>query len=51
MEDYLEELQENEDPVLEGKSVSEILRRKYLPENPSIEDLQKFEFLMSLRWG
>ena len=51
MEEYLECLQEDEDPSLEGKSVSQILRPKYLPESPSAEDLRKFEFLMSLRWG
>lgn len=51
MENYLEDLQEKNDPLLEGRSVREVLAPKYLPENASKDDLELFEFLLSYRWG
>lgn len=51
MEDYLEELKEKEDPILIGKSVSEVLRLKFLPSKPTKDDIALFEFIMSYRWG
>lgn len=39
MENYLEELQENGDARLDGRSVSAVLREKFLPTEPTIEEI------------
>jgi hypothetical protein len=36
---------------LKGKSVSQVLKERFLPCNPTVRDLELFEFLMSYRWG
>ena len=51
MEEYLEELQEEENHALINKSVSAVLRDQFLNcEEPQLTRAE-FEFIMSYRWG
>ena len=51
MESYLSALTSQKHPDLDGKSVAEILRKRFLSQRSSKVDRQVFEFLMSYRWG
>lgn len=51
MEQYLEDLQSSGHALLQGKSVSSVLRERFISDNPTQRELELFEFLMSYRWG